>query len=521
MNENDDRGIPATNGRTVERKRNHHRRYPSLSKYVFLTGATGLVGRYLIRDLLLQGCQLVVLVRSTMHHSPQERLEAILQRWEKELGKLLPRPVCLEGDVCQENLGLDSRQMQWVEAHCDTMLHNAAVLTFYGSDRSADPWRTNVGGTQHVLDFCSRVGLRDLHYVSTAYVCGNREDRVMEDELDPHCGFRNDYEESKYLAEKLIREADFLDQLTIYRPAVIAGDSQTGYTNTYHGLYMYLKLISVLVRNAHPDDNGVRDTPVRLNMTGDEPRNIVPVDWVSKVICHLFNTPAAHGGVYHLAPEQPLTPREIVDAGYKYFNSRGVEFAGKDSEERAPISDIDQALHENKAIYQPYEASDPCFDVSELRRMAGHLPCPVIDVAMLHRFWNYGEEDRWGKRRETQPSTDFWVSEYLSKLECSVPDSARGNGDHVEPVSFGLNVLGPGGGQWRLTVCKSQVSEVVPGLPSHGPILTFRSDILASACSGDPSQNDDLTAMVGEASDGSLNDRKAQQIADSLFGVSS
>jgi thioester reductase-like protein len=478
------------------------------------------VGRYLIRDLLLQGRQLAVLVRATKRQTPHERLEGILQRWEKQLGQLLPRPVCLEGDVCQANLGLDSSQMQWVQEHCETIMHNAAVLTFYGSDRDSDPWRTNVGGTQHVLDFCRRVDLTNLHYVSTAYVCGNREDLVMEHELDPHQGFRNDYEESKYLAEKLIREAYFLRQRTIYRPAVIAGDSQTGYTNTYHGLYMYLKLISVLVRNARPDENGVRNTPVRLNMTGDEPRNIVPVDWVAKVICHLFNTPAAHGRVYHLAPEHPLTPRDIVDAGYKYFNSRGVEFMGRDHRDHTPISDIDKAVHENKTIYQPYEASDPSFDVTELRRMAGHLPCPVIDVAMLHRFWDYGEEDRWGKRREPEPNTDFWVSEYLAKRIRSDLHPPRANGNHVESVSFGLNVLGPGGGQWRLSVYKSQISKVALGLPNRGIVLTFRSDELASACTHGQTGNGDLKAMVCQASDGSLNDTEAQLIADSLFRAS-
>ena len=88
----------------------------------------------------------------------------------------------------------------------------------------------------------------------------------------------------------------------MYRPAVIAGDSQAGYTNTYHGLFMYRKRLAVLNRNTVPGPDGVRETPVRFDMVGDEGRDIVPVDWVSAVICQ-FDTPVAHGDTFHLAPE--------------------------------------------------------------------------------------------------------------------------------------------------------------------------------------------------------------------------
>jgi hypothetical protein len=62
------------------------------------------------------------------------------------------------------------------------------------------------------------------------------------------------------------------------------------------------------------DADGVRHTPIRLPMSGDEPRNVVPVDWVSAVMTHLLGTSAVHGGTYHIAPDDPLTPRRIIDA---------------------------------------------------------------------------------------------------------------------------------------------------------------------------------------------------------------
>ena len=67
-----------------------------MSKHLLLTGATGLVGQYLLRDFLLEGTPLAVLIRSKGKRSAHERLEQILGHWEDDLGRRLPRPVCLD-----------------------------------------------------------------------------------------------------------------------------------------------------------------------------------------------------------------------------------------------------------------------------------------------------------------------------------------------------------------------------------------------------------------------------------------
>lgn len=375
-----------------------------MKNYVLLTGATGLVGRYLLRDLLLEGHSVAVAVRPSRSESAADRIEGMLLFWEAQLGKPIPRPAIIAGDLTESYLGLSDLAVQWLERHCDRILHNAAALTFYGADRAGEPWRTNITGTEHVLGLCARAGIREFHYVSTAYVCGTRNDVVYEHELDTSQTFRNDYEHSKFLAEKLVRDAGFIRDLTVYRPAVIAGDSRTGYTCTYHGLLAYLKLMSVICRNVTPGADGVRYTPIRMHMTGDERRNVVPVDWVSEVIGRIFKTPELHGRTYHLAPREPITPRQVIDAGYKYFNSRGVEWIGPAASDATPGSSLDQVVKDNMTIYESYDATDPQFDTTNLQRYLPDLPCPKIDEAMLHLYWRYGEEDRWGKRRWKKPA---------------------------------------------------------------------------------------------------------------------
>ena len=460
--------------------------------YILLTGCTGLVGRYLLTDLLKKGHRLAVVVRPGRKETVFQRVESILQVSEQENGHLLPRPVCFEGDISKPLLGLDPAAQRWVAENCDRMLHGAAVLTFEGTDPEGEPWKSNVLGTRNVVQLCRELAIDHLHYVSTAYVSGLRQDRVKEDELDVGQQFRNDYERSKFEAETLVRQAHFLKTLTVYRPAVVAGDAETGYTCTYHGLYMYLKLMSILVWNTEPDSDGVRYTPVRLNMTGDEPRNIVPVDWVSAVICHLFSTPEAHGKTFHLAPKNPITPRQIIDAGYKYFNSHGVEFCGHEPKRTDPASKIEGDAYDNMGMYESYEVSDPHFDTTNLQKHASHLPCPIIDEPMLHRFWKYGEEDRWGKRRKVKSQVPFLASSLLQEtiagnalaIQGNVQGNGQGNvqgngqgngqGNRCANASgefgdvIGLDVLGPGGGQWQLTCDDRGIVEIAHGLPASG-----------------------------------------------------
>src|SRR5437763_15696103 len=171
-----------------------------MSKHLLLTGATGLLGRYLLRDLLLAGVPVAVLARPRGGEPGPARVERLLRFWEGEVGRSLPRPACLEGDVTAEGLGLGARQVGWVARHCAGVLHAAASLTFRGPGRDGEPWRTNLGGTANVLGLCRRAGLR-LHHVSTAFVCGARGGVVSESDPGGGQGVHNDYEESKFEAE--------------------------------------------------------------------------------------------------------------------------------------------------------------------------------------------------------------------------------------------------------------------------------------------------------------------------------
>ena len=99
---------------------------------LFFTGATGLLGSYMVRDLLLKGRRLAVLVRRDRKRPAAERVDGMLRGWEAELGRPLPRPTVLEGDLSRPLCGLDARAIEWIDIRHTV---SKSVKRSYGSLR--------------------------------------------------------------------------------------------------------------------------------------------------------------------------------------------------------------------------------------------------------------------------------------------------------------------------------------------------------------------------------------------------
>lgn len=437
------------------------------TEYVLLTGATGLVGQFLLKELLMAGVRVAVLVRPSRRLSPQSRIELILQRWERDLGRLLPRPVILPGEVTSQRLGLGDSQFSWVAQNCSAIIHNAAVVSFEEEDLSREPWATNVKGTEYVLSFASDAGIREMHYVSTAFVCGDRQGVITEDELDCGQSFRNAYEESKFRAESLIRaQADKLD-VTIYRPSVIAGDSVTGFTSSYHGLMLYLRLLDLLVPQQPRNAMGQHETPIELPMRGDEPHDLVTVDFVGRAISTLFCNPLAHGRTFHLCADQPTTFRDVIDWCCEIYNSGGVVYRG-DCEDVTPTSEFSRLFFDQSRVYQSYNRCQTRFEMENLKRFCPGLHSPEIDEAMVRRFIHFGRRDRWGKARPKAPTCPPVSSDRIGAWISSHSGLRR----KIAHDPLGIRLLGPGGGDYSATRGSSGEIQVTLGLPrEHGELI--------------------------------------------------
>lgn len=448
--------------------------------YDLLTGATGLLGTYLLRDLLGLGRRVAVVVRSGVVETARQRIETILRRWEQQSGYALPRPPVLEGDICQPNLGLDAASREWVARHCRSVLHNAASLSFQAEERSGEPYRSNVEGTGNVLELCRTCGIRQFHHVSTAYVCGLRTGRVLESELDVGQPLGNDYEKSKIQAETMVRQAEFLDAPTIYRPAIIIGDTATGYTTTFHGFYTPLKIGQALVAKFGISEIYGAPLMAALGLTGQERKNLVPVDWISQVITYLYHRPEHHGRTYHLAPQRPVTVATLCRAIEKAL----AEYARTLKRPPAPLpelAEMQQTFLSQMDVYRAYWRDDPQFDGTATQAAAPHLPCPQVDEEMLTRTSLYALQTNFGWPRPPVVHPEFDVDEHMSRV---LPRAPECSGVGHTLLRVGLQVNGPGGGQWTLLVDGTHPVAAEPGLAPNLQSLVYLNSKTYQQCVG-------------------------------------
>lgn len=354
--------------------------------HLLLTGATGLLGRYLMKDLLLRGHDLAVLVRPSRRTSPYQRVEAAMRVWEAELQRPLPRPRILSGDINSPDLGLTGPELRWAAENVDGVIHNAASLSFVSTGRDSEPWRSNVGGTRNVLEFCEQAEVRQFFHVSTAYVAGKRQGRVYEHELNVGQEFSNPYEESKVEAEEMVRACRHLDSLTVFRPAIIVGDSQTGMTFTYHNFYVMLQLGLTLSQSMGEQDftGKIASQNFHINVDGHERKNLVPVDWVSEAMATIVSDESLHGNTYHLSPRVPITVRLIRDVMEEVVGLYGLTFSGAGGTMGG--TEIQELFLKHMEVYHSYWKDDPEFDSSNTIAALPHLPCPLVDREMLIRL---------------------------------------------------------------------------------------------------------------------------------------
>ena len=254
---------------------------------IFLTGATGFLGAFLLAELLKQTeADIYCLVRASDKASGNLKLQKNLQSyclWKEEYGS---RIMAIVGNLSQPRLGLDSEQFAKLSTRIDVIYHNGAVLNFvypYSTLKS-----TNVLGTQEILRLACQSKVKPLHYVSTDAVFDSSayyDKEVKESEPIVHTeGIDLGYTQSKWVAEKLVTIArDRGLPVSIYRPPLIAGDSQTGIWNTDDFTCRFLK--GCIQMGSMPDMNcGI---------------TIVPVDYVSQAIVYLSRQKSP-GLAFHL-----------------------------------------------------------------------------------------------------------------------------------------------------------------------------------------------------------------------------
>ena len=268
---------------------------------IFFTGFPGFLGSALLPRVLDRCADdiAVCLVQARFAGVARERVETLEARFPSVRGRVR----LVEGDLTQPDLGLADQPT--LSADLSEVYHLAAIYDLSVTREAG--MRVNVDGTRHVLSFAETAPRpARLHYVSTCYVSGRHAGTYSEEDLDTGQRFNNYYEETKFLAECHVRERMRAGlPATIYRPAIVVGDSRTGATQKFDGPYYLLQFL-------------LRQPRLAVLPVVGNPRltrfNVVPSDFVTDAIAHLSGLPRSSGKVYQLADPAPLTVDEMVRA---------------------------------------------------------------------------------------------------------------------------------------------------------------------------------------------------------------
>ena len=266
---------------------------------LFITGFPGFIANRLLERLARKECDFILLVQPSLRSRAVEEIKRLAQLSGKNIDVFR----IVEGDISVPGLALNAADLELVQQQTTRVFHLAAVYDLAVPEDLA--LRVNAGGTRNVVALARTLPrLRQFHHVSTCYVAGKREGVILETELRHDAGYRNFYEESKNLAEQEVDSAKDDLPITIHRPAVVCGDSQTGETGKYDGVYY---LIHYLLR--WPSVLSL------INIGNHEVSlNLVPVDFVVDAMAALAFEERAVGKTLQLADPSPLTTNQLFNA---------------------------------------------------------------------------------------------------------------------------------------------------------------------------------------------------------------
>jgi NAD(P)-dependent dehydrogenase (short-subunit alcohol dehydrogenase family) len=261
----------------------------------FVTGATGFIGRNLVRRLLQREGTIYALVRA----GSRGRLEELRTGWGADGARIVP----IAGDLSQPGLGVDEEDMVAMRGEINHFFHLAAVYDITADAETQEV--ANVEGTRHAIELAGALEAGCFHQVSSIAAAGLYRGEWREDMFDEAERLDNNpYFRTKHESERLVRE-DCPRPWRVYRPGIVVGDSRTGEIDKIDGPYYFFKALQ----------RARRVLPAWLPLVGIEGGeiNIVPVDYVAAAIDHIAHQPDLDGRAFHLTDPDPKTAGEVIN----------------------------------------------------------------------------------------------------------------------------------------------------------------------------------------------------------------
>ncbi len=305
---------------------------------VAITGATGVVGRHLLFELIkqhtgrLDRLEVLVLGRGDAGASLRERMRA-----DRAGGRQPPtclgegrgtgglsefcteRIRCVDMDLERDDLALSPHDLRRLRAEpIDCLLHSAALTDLRNTPAVAAAARqTNLLGTRRLLRLVDALRVREFDYVGSAYCCGLAAGEVPPDYANGHDEFRNPYERTKLEGELAVR--DFARRTGLrcryFRPSVVCGrmiEPPLGAISKFGVIYS-IGALGVRLRQRQRTIAPPAGGAFRACCNPRGGLNVVPADYVAKAVCQVIAQDDP-GESYHVVKERPIPNTLLVPA---------------------------------------------------------------------------------------------------------------------------------------------------------------------------------------------------------------
>jgi len=261
----------------------------------FVTGATGFIGKRLVKKLLKRRNTVVYFL---IRQESRDKVAALLDYWGVDGSRAVP----VAGDLTQPLLGLSKADTRKMAGQIEHFFHLAAV---YDLTADADSQVSiNIDGTRNTVALANEIGAGIFQHVSSIAAAGMYEGVFREDMFDEAEGLDHPYFATKHESEKIARTNTRMPW-RVYRPGLVVGDSATGEMDKIDGPYYFFKLIQKM-RNLFPP---------WMPMVGLEGGriNIVPVDFVVNAIDHIAHKAGLDRKAFHLVDPTPYRVGDVLN----------------------------------------------------------------------------------------------------------------------------------------------------------------------------------------------------------------
>ena len=261
----------------------------------FVTGATGFIGKRLVKKLLERKGSVVHFL---LRKESEAKVAALREYWGASAARVVP----VFGDLTTKKLGVSADEVKKLKGQIDHVYHLAAVYDLSADEDSQVA--VNIEGTRNTVDFAKAIDAGHLHHVSSIAAAGLYEGVFREDMFEEAENIEHPYFMTKHESEKIVRKE--AKRWTVYRPALVVGDSHTGEMDKIDGPYYFFKLIQRMRQILPPWMPSIGLEGGRIN--------IVPVDFVVAALDHISHQKTdMHKKCFHLVDPEGYRVGDVLD----------------------------------------------------------------------------------------------------------------------------------------------------------------------------------------------------------------